>query len=161
LKLAFSLGTNNSEYRGFFCPRLAAVNSSQSEISQFSTGFVCSDVIAVRAFMSICNMFFCSKAFKVVRAVVCFNTVNVMDLFFGRKARYPTSSYYAVHQPAAAQHKVSLGMLLRGVRLQLSKNFSATRNSIKMVKDTVLSVVHCKANHVAPILVVARFSSYH
>jgi hypothetical protein len=45
--------------------------------------------------------------------------------------------------------------------MQISKNFPATRDGVKIVKHTVFNTVHRKANHVVPFWVIAKTSSYH
>ena len=47
------------------------------------------------------------------------------------------------------------------VGMQISKNFSAARDGVKMVKHTVFNTGHRKANHVVPFWVIAKTSSYH
>ena len=99
--------------------------------------------------MSFLQMFFLRKAFKVVGAVVGFVAVNVVDLFAWRKILKPTCRHNAVHKPTP-KPQISSRMGSWGTRLQLSDNFSTTRDCVKMVKESVLGSFYRDANHVVP-----------
>jgi hypothetical protein len=111
--------------------------------------------------MPIAKVFFGSNALKIVGSVIGFITVNVMNLFKRVKPLQPTSRNNTVHKALPAQHKVSLCVVMGGVGVQISKNFPAARNGVKMVKHTVFNTSHRKANHVVPFRMIAKTLSYH
>lgn len=111
--------------------------------------------------MPIAKVFFGGNAFKIVGSVIGFIAVDVVNLFKGVKVLQPTSRNNSVHKTLSAQHKVSLCVVMGSVGVQISKNFPATRDGVKMVKHTVFNTVHRKANHVVPFWVIAKTSSYH
>ncbi|MEY2916059.1 MAG: hypothetical protein RL454_988 [Actinomycetota bacterium] len=111
--------------------------------------------------MPITKVFFGGNAFKIFSPVVRLVTVDVVHLFGGVKILQPASSYNAVHETPSAQNKVSLIVVMRDVWVHISKNFPATRDSVKMVKRSVFNTIHRKANHVVPFWVIAKTSSYH
>jgi intracellular sulfur oxidation DsrE/DsrF family protein len=154
LKATLSFGTDNSKDCGFFAARFFAVNRARTKLTDLLPSSFCSMVFAnltryVK--MSFTKVFFGGKAFKIVGSVVRLVAVNVVNLFKGVKALQPTSCNNSVHEALPAQHKVSLCVCMWSVGMQISKNFSAARNGVKMVKHTVLSAVHRKANHVVPL----------
>jgi hypothetical protein len=95
------------------------------------------------------QMFCLRKAFKVVRSVVGFIPVYVVDMFARAKTLKPTSCHNAVHKPMP-QTQITFGMVCRGIRLQLSDSFSTARNGVKMVKKSVFDFFYRDANHVVP-----------
>jgi hypothetical protein len=95
------------------------------------------------------QMFGLRKAFKVVGAVVGFVAVNVVNLFVMGKIVKPTSSHNAVHKPFA-QVQIPLRIKRRNVKLQLSDGFSAARDCVKMVKESVFDSFYRNVNHVVP-----------
>jgi hypothetical protein len=95
------------------------------------------------------QMFGLRKAFKVVGAVVGFVSVDVVNLFVMGKIVKPTSSHYAVHKPAG-QAQIPLRVARRNVKLQLSDSFSAARDCVKMVKESVFDSFYRNVNHVVP-----------
>ena len=105
-------------------------------------------------------MFFDRQVFKVFGSVVNFIAVDMVNVFVGGKSLKPTRSYNTVHKTSSAKCQIPCVMFDRGVRLQLSKNFSAARNSVKMIVGSVFDSVHSKANHVGSLSIVNR-SSYH
>jgi hypothetical protein len=164
LKATLSFGTDNSKDRGFFAAGFLAVNRAPTKLTYLLPGSVCSGVssdLARYVKMPFAKVFFGGKTLKIVGSVVNLVAVNVVNLFNGVKILQPTSSYNSVHKAFPAQHKVSLRMLMGSVGMQISKNFSAARDGVKMVKHTVFNTVHRKANHVVPFWVIAKTSSYH
>jgi len=153
LKTALSFGADNSKNRGFFAASFFAVNDSSAKLTHFLPRLFGPMVFANPARyikMPTAKMLFGSDALKVVGSVVSLVTVNVMDLFNWIKIIQPASRNNSMHKTLAAQHKVSLCVNVRNVGVQISKNFPAARNSVKMVKHTVFNTVHRKANHVVP-----------
>ena len=164
MKATLSFGTDNSKDCSFFAAGFFAVNRACAKLTYLLPSSFCSGVSANLAryvMMPFAKVFFGSNAFKIVGSVVSFITVNVVDLFKGGKVLQPTSRNNSVHKTLSAQHKVSLCVVMGSVGVQISKNFSATRDGVKMVKHTVLNTVHRKANHVVPFWVIAKTSSYH
>jgi hypothetical protein len=104
--------------------------------------------MTVNAFVPVANMFLHGNALKVFCTVVRFVFVDVVNKLFGVKILKPASSHNTMHKPLSAKTQVPVIVFGGRVRMHLSKNFSAARNSVKMVKNTVLNAVHRKANHV-------------
>ena len=115
-------------------------------------------VLGKHVAMPFAQMFAVRKALKVVGAVVGFVAVDVVNMFGGVKAIKPASRYNTVHKPLPAKTQVPLRVVCRGVRLHLSDNFSAARNRVKMVKESVFGSFYRDANHVVPPLVVMESS---
>jgi hypothetical protein len=95
-------------------------------------------------------MLFGCKAFKIFYSVVSFISVNVVNMFARIKSIQPTSSHNTVHKPLATKSQVAHIVDVGCVRLELSENFSATRNGIQMVKKSIFDTVYLGANHVVP-----------
>ena len=94
-----------------------------------------------------------SQRFEVFKSIVSFIAVNVVDVLGWIKALHPTNCYKAMHKQFSYKqiaHRV-LGRSVKGV---LSKNFSAARNGVKMVKGSIFDAIHCKANHAEPFRVI-------
>jgi len=164
LKATLSFGTDNSKNCSFFAAGFLAVNRACAKLTYLLPSSFCSGVSANLAryvMMPFAKVFFGGEALKVVGSVVRLVTVNVMNLFKGVKILQPTSRYNSVHKTLSTQHKVSLCVVMRNVGMQISKNFPAMRDCVKMVKHTVFNTVHRKANHVVPFWVIAKTSFYH
>jgi hypothetical protein len=108
--------------------------------------------------MSFPQMFCLRKAFKVVRSVVCFIPVYVVDMFARAKTLKPTSCHNAVHKPMRPKAQIPVIVVCGCIRLQLSDDFSTARNGVKMVKKSVFDFFYRDANHVVPRLVVMESS---
>ena len=108
--------------------------------------------------MPFVQMLSLGKAFKVIGAVVGFVSVYVMDMLGWGKPLDPAGRHNAVHKPVPSEAQISSSIICGGVRLQLSDDFSATRNCVKMVKKSVLDFCYRNANHVVPSLVVMESS---
>lgn len=108
---------------------------------------------ASRACVTVCKMLFSGKALKVFRAVVSFVAVDVVNMFVRVKRIQPTSSHDTVRKPTFTQCGIPIKARQRNVRLELSENFSAARNGVKVVKESVLDSVYRYANHAVPLTV--------
>ena len=164
MKATLSFGSDNSKDCSFFAARFLAVNRTRTKLPYLLPNSFCSGVFADLTryvMMPVAKVFFSGKALKIIGSVVLLVTVDVMNLFKGVKILQPASRHNSVHKASAPQHEVSLRMVMRGIRVQISKGFSATRNSVKMVKHTVFNAVHRKANHVVPFGGIAKTLSYH
>jgi len=160
LEHAQTFWAHNSENGGFFSPRIRSVFTSSAKIAQFLPSFKCSNVNAVFSFVPFSNVFFRSDAFQIIRSVVVFYPIDVVNMFSWVKVIQPTFRHNTVHKPLSAQHQVPLRVRGGRTRLHLPENFSATRNGVKMVKYAVFNAVHRKANHVEDVLAV-DFYPYH
>ena len=164
MKATLSFGTDNSEDCSFFAAGFFAVNRACAKLTYLLPSSLCSNVssnLARYIKMPFAKMFFGGKALKIVGPVVRFVAIDVVHLFKGIKILQPASRYNSVHKALSAQHKVSLCMVMGSVGVQISKDFSAARNGVKMVKHAVFNTAHRKANHVVPFWVIAKTSSYH
>jgi hypothetical protein len=101
--------------------------------------------------MTVAKMFFRSQTLKVLNSIVSFITVNVVNLFVGVKRLQPTSCYNPVHQTLAPKGKIAHVVNIRRIRLELSENFSAARNCIKVVKESVMDSIYLNADHAVPV----------
>jgi hypothetical protein len=160
--------TSTSEQRTFATNKRGALlslcllgcNPSGAVQANLLPRFRATDVLSVlnqHVVMPFLQMLFLRKTFKVVGAVVCFVTVNVVNLFARIKILKPTGSHNAVHKPRP-ETQVPLLVNGLGAREQLSDNFSAARNGVKMVKESVFGSFYRDANHVVPRLVVMESS---
>lgn len=161
LEATLTFWADNSKDRSLFGSRVFAIGRAQTKKSHFFSGFFRSNVITGQPFVSFCKMFFGSNAFKVFRTVVRFVAVDVVNLLFRVKVIQPASRYNTVHQPPSAKTQIPTTMFGRRVRVHLSKNFPAARNSVKMVKHTVLNSVHRKTIHAGSSKSVMTGQLYH
>jgi hypothetical protein len=100
--------------------------------------------------VTVCQMLLGSKTFKVVNVVVSLVAVDVVNLLKGVKTFQPADSHNSVHEPLAAQHKITPVVGCRRVWLELSESFSAARNSVQVVKKSIFDTVYLDADHVVP-----------
>jgi|GEM_PF-4455693 len=126
-------------------------NTPKSRLSNLFTGFVSTNVVPIKARMTLPEMLFSGKAFKVIDTVVRLNPVDMMDMLTGVKRLQPALRYDAMSESFAPKHGVPIRSCGMKIGLKISENFSAVRNSIQMVKESVLDSVYLKANHVVPI----------
>jgi len=139
--------------------RLFGRNAAQSSLPNLFPRFWRSDVVPVQPRMTISKMFFGRQALQVFRSVVSFVAVNVVDLLVGVKRLQPASGHNAVHKPAPAKSQVPSIVNCGRVRLELSENFSAARNGVNVVKESVLDSVYFYAQHAVPFK-VAKESAF-
>ena len=129
---------------------------AEARLTNGLSGFICSDISTIcrqKVSMSPRQMFLGSQRFEVFKSIVSFIAVNVVDVLGWIKALHPTNCYKAMHKQFSYKqiaHRV-LGRSVKGV---LSKNFSAARNGVKMVKGSIFDAIHCKANHAEPFRVI-------
>jgi len=162
LELALTTRPDFIKDSALFRPRVLGIFSPCAPFAKFLARFFGSGVSAAVTIMSVSKMLDRGDALKIFRSIIALNAVYVVDLLGRIKIWKPTSRHNAVHKSTPTQNQIPLVVLIRRVRLHLSKNFSAARNSIKMIVDTVFNTVHRKANHVVVILsMVAGISSYY
>ena len=136
-----------------FCFGLFGRNRPQSSLTDFLSGFFGSGISAVlqhHVSVALQEMFSLGEALKISKPVIRFVVVYVVDLFVGVKIRHPALRYNAMNKQFTAQHVIAVRSWARLVRDELSKNFSASRNSVKMVKESILDSVDCYAGHGVP-----------
>jgi hypothetical protein len=132
-------------------------NFSEASLANLFFGFGRANVMTVKPGVAIGQMFFGSKTFKIFNSVVRFVTVDVMDLFVGVKRLQPALRHNSMHQTLSAEHQVPVIVLGWSVGKEISENFSAARDSVKVVKESVLDSVYGYANHVVPQKVTKEF----
>jgi hypothetical protein len=121
---------------------------TKTSLTNLFAGFLGSRIAARRPKMTITEMFFRSKPFKVAGSVIRFVMVDMVNMARVVWVFKPANSNDAVHKVfTAAAGKVSILSLLGAVRLHLSKNFSTVRDCVKMVKDSVLDSFYRDAYH--------------
>jgi len=125
-------------------------NLPKSALANFFPRFGCSDVISVYSSVSVSKMFFRRQTFKIFNSVVSFVSVDVMNMFARIKRFKPTKSHGAVHKTTTSKHQVPLIVLARSIGKKLSENFSAARNGVKVVEESVFDSVYGYANHAVP-----------
>jgi len=140
--------------------RLFGRNAAQSSLPDLFSRFIGANVMPVQPCVAVSKMFFGRQAFQVFRSVVSFVAVDVVNLFVGVKRLQPASGHNAVHQVVAApKRQVPILTFGRYVGKKLSENFSAARNGVKVVKESVLDSVYFYAQHAVP-LKVAKESGF-
>ena len=132
-------------------------NFSEASLANLFFGFGRANVMTVKPGVAIGQMFFGSKTFKIFDSVVRFVTVDVMDLLVGVKRLQPALRHNSMHQTLSAEHQVPVIVLGWSVGKEISENFSAARDSVKVVKESVLDSVYVYANHVVPQKVTKEF----
>jgi hypothetical protein len=132
-------------------------NFSEASLANLFFGFGRANVMSVKPGVALGQMFFGSKTFKIFDSVVSFVTVDVMDLLVGVKRLQPALRHNSMHQTLSAEHQVPVIVLGWSVGKEISENFSAARDSVKVVKESVLDSVYGYANHVVPQKVTKEF----
>ena len=130
--------------------RLLGRNAAQPRLANLFSRLGRTGVVPMQICMALPVMLLRGKAFKIFNAVVSLVAVDVVDLLKRVKALQPASSHNSVHEPLAAQHEIALVVGCRRVWLELSESFSAARNSVQVVKKSILDTVYLNANHVVP-----------
>lgn len=125
-------------------------NFSDASLAKLLFDFGRANVMPAQPSVAIGKMFFGSKAFKIFGSVVSFVAVNVVNVFGRVKRLQPALSHGSVHQTLSTKSQISVFSISRNVRKKLSENFSAARDSVKVVKESVLDSVYGYANHVVP-----------
>jgi hypothetical protein len=125
-------------------------NGTKPSLPNLFFRFWCASVMTMKLGMALAVMLFGGKAFKIFCSVIGLTFVNVMDMFFGVKRFQPASCHNAMGKPFSAKHGVAIWPWSGSVRLELSKNFSATRNGVQVVKKSIFDTVYLNANHVVP-----------
>ena len=125
-------------------------NGTKPSLPNLFSRFWCTGVMSVKFSMALAMMFFGGKAFKIFCSIIRFTFVNVMHMLFGIKRFQPASRHDTMRKSFSAQHGVAIGPWSGRVRLELSENFSATRNSVQVVKKSIFDTVYLNANHVVP-----------
>jgi hypothetical protein len=161
LETTLTFWADNSKDCSLFGSRVFAVGRPQAKKSNLFSGFFSPKVMTVQPVMAFRKVFFGGHALKVVRTVVRFVAVDVVNVLFGVKPVKPASRYNAMHEPLPAKRQISTAVLDGCVRVHLSKNFPAARNSVKMVKHTVFNTIHRKAFHVGSPKSIVTDQLYH
>jgi hypothetical protein len=125
-------------------------NGTKSSLPNLLSRFWCTGVMPVKFSMAFAMMFLRGKTFKIFCSVIGLAFVNVMDMLFGVKRFQPASRHDTMRKSFSAQHGITIWPWSGCVRLELSENFSATRNSVQMVKKSIFDTVYLNANHVVP-----------
>jgi hypothetical protein len=148
LKVRSLAAKQSSSLFGF---RFLSGNGAKPSLSNLFSRFWCAGVMTVKIGMALAVMLFGSKAFKIFCSVIGLAFVNVMNVLFGIKKFQPASRHNTMRKSFSAKHGVAIGPWSRCVRLELSENFSATRNSVQVVKKSIFDTVYLNANHVVPL----------
>lgn len=122
-------------------------------LTNFLFGFFGSDISSRNSQyigMTIHEMLFFCKTLKIFKPIIGFVAIYVMDLFGWVKIFHPTLRHDAMKKVFVAQRNVSVRSLIQRVGNKLSKNFSATRYSVKMVKESIFDSVYGYAGHGVP-----------
>ena len=130
--------------------RLLGRNAAQPRLANLFSRLGRTGVVPMQICMALPVMLLRGKAFKIFNAVVSLVAVDVVDLLKRVKALQPASSHNSVHEPLATQHEIALVVGCRRVWLELSESFSAARNSVQVVKKSILDTVYLNADHVVP-----------
>ena len=131
---------------------------SKASLANFFFGFGRANVVPVHSSVAFSKMFFGRNAFKIFGSVVSFVAVNVVNVFGWVKRLQPTLSHGSVHKfVASTERYIPIFSIGGGVWKELSENFSAARNSVKVVTESVLDSVYGYANHVVPQKVTKEF----
>jgi len=131
---------------------------SKARLANFFFGFGRTNVMPVHSSVAFSKMFFGRNAFKIFGSVVSFVAVNVVNVFGWVKGLQPTLSHGSVHKfVASTERYIPIFSIGGGVWKKLSENFSAARDSVKVVKESILDSVYGYANHVVPQKVTKEF----
>lgn len=136
---------------GFFGSR-----NAKTSLPNLFSGFRCSDVMChfvQRIAVSFHKVFSGGQALKVIDSVVRFVAVDVVNVLARIKAIQPASSHDTMHQTFASKGDVTVFSGNWDIRLELSENFSAARNGVKMVEESINDSVYFYAQHAVPLKV--------
>lgn len=128
-------------------------NRTKTSLTNLFARFRRSNVLTEVFAMVVFKMVSLRQTLQVFDVVVSFVAVNVVNLFSWVKRFQPASGHDTVHQTPAPQRKVPHAVVSRRVRLELSENFSAARNGVKMIKESVLDSINFYAQHAVPLKV--------
>lgn len=142
-----------------FCFGLFGSHASQASLANLFPRFWRSNVVPKQPRVSVANVFFWRNTFKVFYAVVSLVTIDVVHVLFGVKRLQPASGDNSMHEALTTKSQVPHVVNRGCVRLELSENFSAARNGVNVVKESVLDSVYFYAQHAVP-LKVAKESSF-
>ena len=129
---------------------------AKPSLSNLFSGFRCSDVMrhfVQRISMTFKNVLSMREAFKIVGPVVGLVAVNVMNMLRWIKVVQPALSHNTMSQSVATDDGVSVRSRSRLTWLELSENFSAARNGVKVVEESVNDSVYFYAQHAVPLKV--------
>jgi hypothetical protein len=140
--------------------RLFGRNAAQSSLPNLFPRFGATHMLSKYIPVAFNKMFSGGQAFQVFRSVVSFVAVDVVDLLAGVKRLQPASRNSTVHQVVAApKRQVAILTFGWSVGKKLSENFSAARNGVKVVKESVLDSVYFYAQHAVPFKVAKESAS--
>ena len=139
--------------------RLLGRNATQPRLANLFPRFWRSNVVPKKPRVPVANVFFWRNAFKVFHAVVGLITIDVMHVLFGVKRLQPASGDNSVHEALTTKSQVPHVVNRGCVRLELSESFSAARNGVNVVKESVLDSVYFYAQHAVPFK-VAKESAF-
>ena len=128
-------------------------NRSRARFSDFVFGFFGSYIssgVSQYVSMTIFEVFFSCKALKIFNSIIGFIAVYMVDLFGRVKIIHPTFCHNTMKKMLVSQRNVSIRSLIQCVWDKLSKNFSAARYGVKMVKESVFDSVYFYAGHGVP-----------
>jgi hypothetical protein len=144
--------------RSLFRFGLLGSDFSKARLANLFFNFGRADVVPAQTSVAFSKMFFGRNAFKIFGSVVSFVAVNVVNVFGWVKRLQPALSYSSVHQTLSTKSQIPVFSTSWNVRKKLSENFSAARDSVKVVKESILDSVYGYVNHVVPVKVAKEFS---
>jgi hypothetical protein len=147
LKVRSFAAKQSSPLFGF---RFLSGNGTKPSLSNLFSRFWCASVVTPKPSVAVGHMLLLRQTFKIFCSVIGLIFVNVMDMFFGVKRFQPASCHDTMGESFSAKHGIAIGPWSGRVRLELSENFSATRNSVQVVKKSIFDTVYLNANHVVP-----------
>ncbi len=140
-----------AQQRGaLLCFGLLGRNRPKAKLAKLLPRLGRPDVVSVLPCVAVGHVLFGRQAFKVLCSVVSFLPVYVMDVFGRVKRLQPTRRHDSVHEMTPPKGHVPVGVVNRCIGKKLSESFSAARNGVKVVKESVLDSVYVYANHVVP-----------
>jgi len=143
--------------RSLFGFRLFRRNATQPSLPKLLSGLWRANVLAVSSkhvCVSIAQVLFRRQALQVFCSVIRLNAVDVVNLFGGVKRLQPTGRNNAMHEVVpSTERQVPIFSQSGRVRLELSESFSAARNGVKVVEESVLDSVYFYAQHAVPLRV--------
>jgi hypothetical protein len=131
--------------------RFLGRNAAQPRLTNLFSRFWRTSVIAPKSRMTVGHMLLLRQTFKIFCSVIGLAFVNVMNVLFGAKRLQPASRHNTMRKSSSAQHGIAIWPCNGGVRLELSENFSAARNSVQVVKKSIFDTVYFYAQHAVPL----------
>jgi hypothetical protein len=160
LKLANCTGPDFIEILPLNCGGFRRVFDAGTGCDKFGNGFWGSLIARFCPKFMMLAVFRWLHPFKVFYSIVRFNAVLMMNVLGISRIRNPTGCNNPMHKPSSSESGVPITTDRRIVLEKISKDFSAPRNGVHVVKGSIFDSVMRKANHGGNSKLLDEITSY-